>query len=82
MPPKWALGFAQCRGMLTREDLTREIATGYIERYAGWTDPYKIAANPAAAQAASTDPVPLLIKPIRKQQNQVRQRRRSLKHRE
>lgn len=32
MPPKWALGFAQCRGMLTREDLTREIATGYRKR--------------------------------------------------
>ena len=35
-----------------------EGSTGYIERYAGWTDPYKIAANPAAAQAASTDTVP------------------------
>ena len=23
MPPKWALGFAQCRGMLTREDLNK-----------------------------------------------------------
>lgn len=32
MPPKWALGFAQCRGMLTREDLTREIAEGYRKR--------------------------------------------------
>ena len=28
-----------------------EGSTGYIERNAGWTDPYKIAANPAAAQA-------------------------------
>ena len=27
---------------------------GYIERYANWTDPYKIAANPAAAQAATS----------------------------
>lgn len=35
-----------------------EGSTGYIERYAGWTDPYKIAANPAAAQAVSTDAVP------------------------
>ena len=35
-----------------------EGSTGYIERYAGWTDPYKIAANPAAAQAVSTDAAP------------------------
>ena len=35
-----------------------EGSTGYIERYAGWTDPYKIAANPAAAQTVSTDTVP------------------------
>ena len=35
-----------------------EGSTGYIERYAGWTDPYKIAANPAAAQAVSTDASP------------------------
>ena len=35
-----------------------EGSTGYIERYAGWTDPYKIAANPAAAQAASSDAAP------------------------
>ena len=35
-----------------------EGSTGYIERYAGWTDPYKIAANPAAAQAVSTDTAP------------------------
>ena len=35
-----------------------EGSTGYIERYAGWTDPYKIAANPAAAQSASTDTAP------------------------
>lgn len=34
-----------------------EGSTGYIERYAGWTDPYKIAANPAAAQTVSTDTV-------------------------
>ena len=32
MPPRWALGFAQCRGLLTREDLTYEIARGYRER--------------------------------------------------
>ena len=35
-----------------------EGSTGYIERYAGWTDPYKIAANPAAAQSASSDAAP------------------------
>ena len=35
-----------------------EGSTGYIERYAGWTDPYKIAANPAAAQTASSDAAP------------------------
>lgn len=47
MPPKWALGFAQCRGMLTNEKLTREIAAGYRQRGIpcdiiyqdiGWTD--------------------------------------------
>lgn len=32
MPPVWALGFAQCRGMLTNEKLTREIAKGYRDR--------------------------------------------------
>lgn len=32
MPPKWALGFSQCRGMLTNEKLTREIAAGYRQR--------------------------------------------------
>lgn len=32
MPPRWALGFAQCRGLLTNEDLTYEIAHGYRER--------------------------------------------------
>ena len=32
MPPRWALGFAQCRGLLTNEDLTYEIANGYRER--------------------------------------------------
>lgn len=32
MPPKWALGFAQCRGLLTSESLTYEIAEGYRER--------------------------------------------------
>ncbi len=32
MPPKWALGWSQSRGMLTNEKLTREIATEYRER--------------------------------------------------
>ncbi len=32
MPPAWALGFAQCRGLLTSEHLTREIAKGYRDR--------------------------------------------------
>jgi len=32
MPPKWALGFSQCRGLLTNEKLTYEIAEGYRER--------------------------------------------------
>ncbi|PKP49992.1 MAG: glycosyl hydrolase family 31 [Bacteroidetes bacterium HGW-Bacteroidetes-11] len=32
MPPVWALGFSQCRGLLTNENLTREIAAGYRER--------------------------------------------------
>jgi alpha-glucosidase len=32
MPPSWAFGFAQCRGLLTNEDLTREIAKEYRER--------------------------------------------------
>ena len=32
MPPRWALGFAQCRGLLTNETLTREIAAGYRQR--------------------------------------------------
>lgn len=32
MPPKWAFGFSQCRGMLTNEKLTREIAKGYRDR--------------------------------------------------
>lgn len=32
MPPKWAFGFAQCRGLLTNEKLSREIAAGYRER--------------------------------------------------
>ncbi|MCW3789276.1 glycoside hydrolase family 31 protein [Plebeiibacterium sediminum] len=32
MPPAWGLGFAQCRGMLTNEELTREIAKGYRDR--------------------------------------------------
>jgi len=46
MPPAWALGFSQCRGMLTNEKLTREIAQGYrkhqipcdiIYQDIGWT---------------------------------------------
>ena len=32
MPPKWALGFAQCRGLLTSEKLSYEIAEGYRKR--------------------------------------------------
>lgn len=32
MPPDWALGFSQSRGMLTNEKLTREIANGFRER--------------------------------------------------
>ncbi len=32
MPPKWAFGFSQCRGLLTREDLTRDIAAGFRDR--------------------------------------------------
>lgn len=32
MPPKWALGWSQSRGMLTFEDLSREIAAEYRRR--------------------------------------------------
>lgn len=32
IPPKWAFGWAQSRGMLTNEKLTREIAKEYRER--------------------------------------------------
>lgn len=32
MPPKWAFGFSQCRGLLTKEELTRDIAKGYRDR--------------------------------------------------
>ena len=32
MPPKWALGFSQSRGLLTKEKLTRQIAEGYRSR--------------------------------------------------
>lgn len=32
MPPEWALGFSQCRGLLTNEKLTREIATEFRKR--------------------------------------------------
>jgi len=47
MPPAWALGFSQCRGLLTNEKLTREIAKGYRDRQIpcdiiyqdiGWTE--------------------------------------------
>ena len=37
--------------VLNAED---EGSVAYIERYAGWTDPYKIAKDPALAQAAGT----------------------------
>ena len=32
MPPSWALGFSQSRGMLINEELTREIASEFRER--------------------------------------------------
>lgn len=32
MPPRWALGLAQCRGLLTNEKLSYEIAEGYRKR--------------------------------------------------
>ena len=32
MPPNWALGFSQSRGMLTNENLTREIANQFRKR--------------------------------------------------
>lgn len=32
MPPKWGLGFSQSRGMLTNEQLTRDIASGFRQR--------------------------------------------------
>ena len=32
MPPRWALGFAQCRGALTNEKVSYEIAEGYRKR--------------------------------------------------
>lgn len=32
MPPEWAFGFSQSRGLLTNEALTREIAKGYRDR--------------------------------------------------
>lgn len=47
MPPKWALGFSVCRGLLTNEKLTREIAgklraldipCDVIYQDIGWTD--------------------------------------------
>lgn len=47
MPPNWALGWSQSRGLLTNEKLTREIATEYRKRNIpcdiiyqdiGWTD--------------------------------------------
>jgi alpha-glucosidase len=47
MPPDWAFGFSQCRGLLTNEMLTRSIAKAYRERQIpcdiiyqdiGWTE--------------------------------------------
>lgn len=47
MPPKWALGFSQCRGNYTREDQAREVATEFRKRQIpcdiiyqdiGWTE--------------------------------------------
>ncbi|MDB5013680.1 MAG: putative alpha-glycosidase [Daejeonella sp.] len=32
MPPKWAFGFSQCRGMYTREDQARNIAAEFRKR--------------------------------------------------
>lgn len=32
MPPKWALGFSQCRGLYTKEDQAREIASEFRKR--------------------------------------------------
>ncbi|MGQ1889552.1 glycoside hydrolase family 31 protein [Thermophagus sp. OGC60D27] len=32
LPPKWAFGFSQSRGMLTNEKLTRDIAEGFRKR--------------------------------------------------
>lgn len=32
MPPEWAFGFSQSRGLLTNEALTRDIAKGYRDR--------------------------------------------------
>ncbi len=32
MPPKWALGFSQCRGMYTNEKLAREVAGEFRKR--------------------------------------------------
>lgn len=32
IPPAWGLGFSQCRGLLTNEKLTREIAQGFRDR--------------------------------------------------
>jgi len=47
IPPAWALGFSQCRGLLTNESLTREIAGEFRKRQIpcdiiyqdiGWTE--------------------------------------------
>lgn len=32
MPPKWALGFSQCRGLYTNESLAREVAAEFRKR--------------------------------------------------
>lgn len=47
MPPKWALGFSQCRGLYTNEQLARDVATMFREKQIpcdviyqdiGWTE--------------------------------------------
>jgi alpha-glucosidase len=32
MPPRWAFGFAQCRGLYTNEELAREVARTFREK--------------------------------------------------
>jgi alpha-glucosidase len=66
MPPNWALGFAQCRGLLTNEKLTRDIAKGYRDRQIpldiiyqdiGWTNYLQ---NFEWREGNYTDPVKML----------------------